>query len=171
MLKIQWFWKTSELGHTHVTCMFQGTLSAKQKVKGNASFTEHACNSCTGSSSLEKLKQVGSWLTYLLSPNLYTNMAISVLLSKFFPFFFLFILRTLFPDPVELECIRYDHFKAWHPSIHPMLRSYALWILKQLLSTRKLWAHQYECSFQLQDVSNSLIASRSLGLSTELCHT
>ena len=34
----------------------------------------------------------------LLSPNLYTNMAISVLLSKFFPFFFLFILRTLFPD-------------------------------------------------------------------------
>lgn len=112
MLKIQWFWKTSELGHTHVTCMFQGTWSAKQEVKGNASFTEHACNSRTGSSSLEKRKQVGSWLTYLLSPNLYTNMAISVLLSKFFPFFFLFILRTLFPDPVELECIRYDHFKA-----------------------------------------------------------
>lgn len=64
---------------------------------------------------LETLKSVSSQLSYLHSPHLHTNMAISVFLSKFFPFFFLFILRTLFPDSVELWHVR-GHFERWHTS-------------------------------------------------------
>lgn len=71
-------------------------------------------------SNLGGLKNVSSQLSYLDSPHLHTNMAISVFLSKFFPFFFLFILRTFFPDPVELWHVR-GHFEPWHTSCcyHP----------------------------------------------------
>lgn len=84
-------------------------VKALQVSQANATFAKHACSSHRGNSSPEGLKGVPSQLSYLLAPHLHTNMTISVLLSKFFPFFFLFILRTLFPDPVELGHIR-GHF-------------------------------------------------------------
>lgn len=90
-------------------------FNALQVLKANTSFTKHTCNSHMGNSSLEGLEGISSQLSYLLSPHLHTNMAISVFLSKFFPFFFLFILRTLFPDPVELQHVR-GHSEPWHAS-------------------------------------------------------
>lgn len=90
-------------------------FNALQELQANTSFTKHACNSHMGNSSLEGLEGISSQLSYLLSPHLHTNVAISVFLSKFFPFFFLFILRTLFPDPVELQHVR-GHFEPWHTS-------------------------------------------------------
>lgn len=102
---------------SHVTYVFQDTWSIKSK--------HQLCKtSMQFPYSPEGLKSVWSQHSYLLSPHLHTNMAISVFLSEFFPFFFLFILRTLFPDPVELRHVR-DSFEPWctsccHQPPHPL---------------------------------------------------